>query len=105
MRQFCGCRRLRYFGKSESIAFTYFSVIFGAAYGGFIALSPAVAAELFGLKGLGGVLGTWYTGAAFGALCGPFVAGSLIDAVDYWAAIVLAAAGALVGWALPAALG
>ena len=48
-----------------------FAVLFGTGYGGFIALSPAVAADRFGLKGLGGILGTWYSAAAFGSLGGP----------------------------------
>ncbi|MBW2365018.1 MAG: hypothetical protein JRF25_08110 [Deltaproteobacteria bacterium] len=38
-----------------------FAVVLGAGYGGFIALSPAVAAELFGLIGLGSILGAMYT--------------------------------------------
>ena len=87
-------------GGGSYAVLVVFVLIFGSAYGGFIALSPAVAADRFGLKGLGGVLGTWYTAAAFGALGGPFIAGSLIDAIDYWAAIVFAVAAAAVGWAL-----
>lgn len=87
-------------GGGSYAVLVVFALIFGSAYGGFIALSPAVAADRFGLKGLGGVLGTWYTAAAFGALGGPFIAGSLVDAVDYWAAIVFAAGAAVIGWAL-----
>jgi MFS family permease len=77
-----------------------FSIIFGSAYGGFIALSPAVAAARFGLKGLGGILGTWYSAAAFGSLGGPPLAGALIDRFGYSTAIVFAAGSALVGWTL-----
>jgi len=75
-----------------------FAVLFGCGYGGFIALSPAVAAERFGLKGLGGVIGTWYSAAAFGALGGPPLAGWIIDSSGYGAAIIFGCAATLVGW-------
>lgn len=57
-----------------------FAVVMGVGYGGFIALSPAVIAELFGLQGLGGLIGAAYTAAGLGALVGPPAAGALIDA-------------------------
>ena len=38
-----------------------FAVVLGVAYGGFIALSPAVVAMQFGVVGMGGVLGALYT--------------------------------------------
>lgn len=60
-----------------------FAVVFGAAYGGFIALAPAVAADIFGPVGLGGVLGAIYTAAGVGGLIGPPLAGELIDAFGY----------------------
>ncbi|MEM7092251.1 MAG: MFS transporter [Actinomycetota bacterium] len=87
-------------GGSVYAILVVFAIIFGTSYGGFIALAPAVATDRFGLQGLGGVLGTWYTAAAFGALLGPFIAGSLLDWVDYWAAIVFGAAASLVGWVM-----
>lgn len=75
-----------------------FAVLFGTGYGGFIALSPPVAAARFGLKGLGGILGAWYSAAAFGSLGGPPVAGWIIDTFGYSAAIVFAGVAALLGW-------
>jgi MFS family permease len=70
-----------------------FTVVLGVAYGGFIALSPAVAAEAFGPRGLGGLLGALYTSAAIGGLFGPPLAGALIDATGSYApAIALATA-------------
>ncbi len=70
-----------------------FTIVLGVAYGGFIALSPAVAAQVFGTVGLGGVLGAIYTAAGIGGLIGPPLAGTLIDATDgYTAAILVAAA-------------
>lgn len=43
-----------------------FAVLLGGGYGGFIVLSPAVAAEIFGLVGLGTILGATYTAAGIG---------------------------------------
>jgi MFS family permease len=56
-----------------------FAAVLGVGYGGFIALNPAVVAELFGVAGLGGLIGTLYTSAAVGSLVGPPAAGMLID--------------------------
>jgi MFS family permease len=69
-------------------ALLVFAIVLGVAYGGFIALSPAVAAAAFGTVGLGGVLGALYTAAGFGGLVGPPVAGTTIDAAGYPTAIV-----------------
>ena len=63
-----------------------FALVLGGSYGGFIALSPAVAAEVFGVTNLGRLVGVLYTGAGLGALVGPPLAGLLIDASGYrWA--------------------
>ncbi len=67
-----------------------YALVMGCSYGGFIALSPAVAAELFGLAGLGGILGALYTAAGIGGLAGPPLAGLLIDGAGYRVAIVAA---------------
>jgi predicted MFS family arabinose efflux permease len=56
-----------------------FALVMGTSYGGFVALSPAVAAQLFGIEGLGALLGTLYTSGAIGVLLGPPLAGLLID--------------------------
>ncbi len=67
-----------------------FTVVMGVAYGGFIALTPAVAAGLFGTVGLGAVLGALYTAAAVGGLVGPPIIGAVIDGVSYTAGIIVA---------------
>ena len=59
-----------------------FAIILGASYGGYVALSPTVAAELFGVAGLGGLLGALFFGSALGGLFGPPIAGALDDATD-----------------------
>ncbi|MDX2378674.1 MAG: MFS transporter [Acidimicrobiia bacterium] len=68
-----------------------FALVFGIAYGGFIALAPAVAAEAFGTVGLGGVLGAIYTAAGVGGLIGPPLAGAVIDATDGYTATTVGA--------------
>ncbi|MCP5029579.1 MAG: MFS transporter [Actinomycetia bacterium] len=79
------------FAGSSYALLALFSFVLGAAYGGFVAVSPAAAAELFGLAGLGGTLGSLYTGAGVGGLFGPPIAGALIDATDsYRLAIIVA---------------
>ena len=77
-----------------------FAVVLGVAYGGFIALAPAVAAELFGPVGLGGVLGALYTAAGIGGLIGPPLAGALIDRSGYTPALAMAFVFALIGFAI-----
>ncbi|MEM9564312.1 MAG: MFS transporter [Actinomycetota bacterium] len=76
----------------------FFAVVLGVAYGGFIALAPAVAADLFGPVGLGGVLGALYTAAGLGGLVGPPLAGELIDRSGYTPALLTAFGFALVGF-------
>jgi MFS family permease len=77
-----------------------FAVLFGVVYGGFIALAPAVAAQVFGIQGLGAVLGALYTAAAFGGI-GLYLCGEYIESSDsYTAAIVGALVAAAVGAAL-----
>ncbi|MGH7913801.1 MAG: MCT family MFS transporter [Candidatus Binataceae bacterium] len=56
-----------------------FALAMGASYGGYVALNPAVVAELFGVAGMGVVLGTLYTSTAVTVLFGPPVVGAIID--------------------------
>jgi MFS family permease len=66
-----------------------FAAIMGAAYGGWVAITPSVLAELFGSEGLGGTAGALYTGAGIGALLGAPLAGYVVDATgSYRPAIV-----------------
>jgi predicted MFS family arabinose efflux permease len=54
-------------------------LLLGIGYGGFVALGPPLVAEIFGVHGLGGLLGVLYTSAALGSAVGPPVAGVLIS--------------------------
>ncbi len=65
-----------------------FAIVLGVAYGGFIALSPVVAARLFGTVGLGAMLGALYTAAGIGGFIGPPAAGALIDRFGYTPTLV-----------------
>ena len=68
-----------------------FCLVLGLGYGGFIALAPAVTARLYGVRGLGGMLGALYTSSGFGGLVGPPLGGWLLDRSDsYTPTIVLA---------------
>jgi MFS family permease len=78
-----------------------YAIMLGSGYGGFIVLSPAVAAEIFGLAGLGTILGATYTAAGVGGLLGPTIAGYLIDkTAGFTAAITAAMIFALLGFLL-----
>jgi len=81
-----------------------FSVAMGVGYGGFIALAPAVSAQIFGVRGLGVVLGLLYTAAGIGGLIGPPLAGWLIDSSGYSTAIITAMVIALAATASLSAL-
>ena len=56
-----------------------FALVMGASYGGYVALGPAVVAELFGVSGMGMVLGMLYTSTAVTSLVGPPIVGGIID--------------------------
>lgn len=77
-----------------------FTVIMGVAYGGFIALAPAVAAQQFGPVGLGAVLGALYTASGIGGLVGPPAMGRLIDAAGYRPALVASLGAGVVSFAI-----
>ncbi|CAB1057259.1 hypothetical protein D1BOALGB6SA_1998 [Olavius sp. associated proteobacterium Delta 1] len=78
-----------------------YAVLLGGGYGGFIVLSPAVTAEIFGLNGLGTILGATYTAAGIGGLLGPTLAGYLIDKTgNYNTAIIAAMIFAFIGFLL-----
>lgn len=77
-----------------------YAIVLGVGYGGFIAISPAVVADRFGLEGMGGILGTLYTSAAVGSLLGPPLAGLLFDELGDAVAIAAAAAISLAGWSV-----
>ena len=70
---------LLWFGATEYSLLVIFAIVLGVGYGASIALNPAVIVEMFGVQGLGRLVGLIYTSAAIGSLAGPPAAGLLID--------------------------
>jgi MFS family permease len=68
-----------------------FTLLLGVGYGGFVALGPPLVAELFGVQGLGGLLGVLYTSAAIGSAVGPPIAGALITSTGGYLSTILGA--------------
>ena len=98
---------LLWLGAGDSYAMlVLFAIVMGVAYGGFIALAPAVTAGLYGTVGLGAILGALYTAAGAGGLIGPPIVGAVIDQSSYAVGIVVAmaltAASTVVLFMLPA---
>lgn len=66
-------------GSEGFLGLGIFAALFGACYGGFVALAPAVAADYFGARAVSSILGVLYAGVAFGTLIGPPFAGYVFD--------------------------
>jgi MFS transporter, OFA family, oxalate/formate antiporter len=56
-----------------------FAFVFGTAYGGWVALLPAVVMDYFGGRNVSGLIGILYTSAGIGTLIGPSTAGYAFD--------------------------
>ncbi|WP_354338261.1 MFS transporter [Variovorax paradoxus] len=56
-----------------------FAFFYGAFYGGFVALLPALVMDYFGGRNIGAIIGVLYTSVAFGTLVGPAAAGFAFD--------------------------
>jgi len=77
-------------------ALMLFAVLFGAFYGGFVALIPAMTADYFGVRHVSTIIGMLYTSVAFGTLFGPTVAGYGFDLTGSYYFAILGAAGMMV---------
>lgn len=93
------------FADGNYVALVVFAAVLGAAYGGYVALGPVVAAELYGVDGLGATLGVLFTSVGVGGLIGPIAAGVMIDRTDSFEIvivmlIVVCSLAALVFWPL-----
>ena len=114
LRTYQGCFLLMtgsfalWLGSPSYARLVVFAVLLGVGYGGFVALGPPLVAEVFGLQGLGGLLGVLYTSSAVGSAIGPPLAGVLIGSGDGYgitvllSLVVLALAAALVQRVRPA---
>lgn len=77
-------------------ALVVFGVVMGVGYGGIAAMAPPVAAAIFGVAGLGELLGIMFTGFGLACLVGPPAAGLLVDYTHDFKWPVFVAAGAAV---------
>jgi MFS family permease len=78
-----------------------FALVFGACYGGFVALAPALIVDYFGPRKAGSLIGLTYTAVAFGTLGGPPLAGYAFDLTgSYTLPIAFSAVTALAAAAL-----
>ncbi len=74
-----------------------FAFIFGTAYGGWVALLPAVIMDYFGGRNVSGLIGILYTSAGIGTLIGPSATGYIFDATQsYTLPIVVSITGNIV---------
>jgi MFS family permease len=90
-----------WFMPASYISLFVFAVILGIGYGGSVALSAAVVADLFGVHGLGAMLGVVYGGAAFSSLAWPPLAGYIVDRTGSYSGVAILGGGcALVAFAL-----
>jgi MFS family permease len=78
--------------SSSAPALVAFALVFGAFYGGFVAIAPSLAADYFGGRALGSVIGALYSGVGFGALLGAPVAGYAFDLFGSYTGAILAGA-------------
>jgi MFS transporter, OFA family, oxalate/formate antiporter len=70
-----------------------FGFVFGAAYGGWVALLPAVVMDHFGGRNVSGIIGILYTSAGIGTLLGPSAAGFIFDASHSYTLPILVSIG------------
>jgi MFS transporter, OFA family, oxalate/formate antiporter len=79
--------------STEFWSLTAFALAYGVFYGGWVALLPALVADYFGERNVGGVIGILYTSVAFGTLVGPAAAGYAFDISQSYMLPIVAAAG------------
>ena len=98
---------LLYFAASPGIIYV-FAIIFGIGLGGDYMIIPLMAAELFGVKVMGRVMGLILTVDGLGEAFGPILAGWLRDSsgsysTGFTALILLSVIGTIAVWLLPGA--
>lgn len=62
------------------LVFAVFALVFGFSYGGIVSLLPPIVTDLYGTRAVAGGIGVLYSGAAFGSIIGPVLAGAVFDA-------------------------
>jgi MFS family permease len=96
-----GASYVLWFTPPSFAVLVLFAVVLGIGYGGSVALCPAVVADLFGVPGLGAMLGVIYGGSALSSLAWPPLAGVIVDRTGSYGGVAALGAGCgLLGWAL-----
>ncbi len=83
-----GACYLLWLGAGGYLALAVFSLWLGLSYGGIVSLMPALCMDLFGARAVSSILGTLYSGAAFGNLLGPVVAGAVFDRTGSYVPVI-----------------
>jgi MFS family permease len=78
--------------STSALALIVFALLFGAFYGGFVAIAPSLAADYFGGRALGAVIGALYSGVGIGALLGSPATGYAYDFFGSYTGAILAGA-------------
>ncbi|MGD9890377.1 MAG: MCT family MFS transporter [Dehalococcoidia bacterium] len=84
--------QLWWLAATQTWSLVVFALLFGAGYGGFVALIPALASDYFGIRHTGALIGLLYTSAAIGSLVGPTLAGVAFDLRDSYTLPILLSA-------------
>ncbi|MCW5745767.1 MAG: MFS transporter [Alphaproteobacteria bacterium] len=87
-----GATQLLWATTSDAWLLAVFATMFGAFYGGFVAMAPSVIADYFGTRALGAILGAQYASVAAGALLGPTAAGFVFDVLGSYIGTILVGA-------------
>jgi MFS family permease len=84
-------------GGHSYASLVWYCIVLGVAYGGIVAMSPAMLAHFFGIEGLGELFGFLLTAFGFASVAGPPLAGLLIDVTGdlKWPPFLAAASAAI----------
>lgn len=100
-----GIMQLWWLGSTSVWSLVLFALVFGAFYGGFVALAPALLTDYFGVRNASGLLGLTFSGVGLGTLLGPTLAGMAYDAMQsYDLPIMVSVAGTGISFAMVALL-
>jgi MFS family permease len=88
MQCLMGLSYLVWAGAQDRWMFALFALWFGLSYGSIVSLLPAICMDLFGGRAVSAIIGTLYTGAAFGNLLGPVLAGHVFDMTQSYTLVI-----------------
>jgi MFS transporter, OFA family, oxalate/formate antiporter len=87
-----GAMQILWWSASGYWVLAVFALVFGACYGGCVALLPTIVMDLYGGRAVAGIIGVLYTAAGLGTLLGPWLAGAAYDAYGAYDVPILAGA-------------